>query len=41
MIDRSQRGNDKPSDHAPVMINLDLEETHENFENEDDDIFAL
>ena len=41
VIDRSQRGNDKPSDHAPVMINLDLEETYENFENEDEDIFAL
>ncbi len=41
VIDSSQRGNEKPSDHAPVMVNLDLGEASELFDNEDDDLFAF
>ena len=39
VIERSQRENNQPSDHAPVMINLDSQENLTEFEEEDDDIF--
>ena len=41
VIERSQRENIQPSDHAPVMINLDFQENLIDFEDEDDDIFNL
>ena len=41
VIQRSERGNTKPSDHAPVIINLDLDKNDQNFEDEDDDFFLL
>jgi len=41
VIERSQRENNQPSDHAPIMINLDLKENLTEFEEEDDDIFNL
>ena len=41
VIERSQRENNQPSDHAPVMINLDFEEYSFEFEDDDDDIFNL
>ena len=39
VIDRSQRENNQPSDHAPVMINLDFQKNSIEFDDEDDDIF--
>ena len=37
VIDSNPRGNSQPSDHAPVMINLDLDNIDdENFDEEDD-----
>jgi len=41
VIERSQRENNQPSDHAPIMINLDLEDYIVDFEDNDDDIFNL
>ena len=41
VIERSQRENNQPSDHAPVMINLDFQENLIEFEDDDDDIFNL
>ena len=41
VIERSQRENNQPSDHAPVMINLDFQENLVEFEEDDDDIFNL
>ena len=42
VIERSQRENNQPSDHAPVMINLDFHENLIDFEEEvDEDIFNL
>ena len=41
VIERSQRENNQPSDHAPVMINLDFQENLIEFEEDDDDIFNL
>ena len=41
VIERSQRENNQPSDHAPVMINLDFEENLIEIEDDDDDIFNL
>jgi len=37
VIERSQRENYQPSDHAPVMINLDFQENLNEFDDEDDD----
>ena len=37
VIDSSPRENSRPSDHAPVMIDLNLSDLNEDFfENEDD-----
>ena len=41
VIERSQRENNQPSDHAPIMINLDFEENLTEFNDDDDDIFNL
>ena len=41
VIERNQRENNQPSDHAPVMINLDFQENLIDFEDDDDDIFNL
>ena len=42
VIASSQRGNEQPSDHAPVVINLTFDEADTNYNNDDDDdIFAL
>jgi len=41
VIERNQRENKQPSDHAPVMINLSFQENLIEFEDEDDDIFNL
>ena len=41
VIERSQRENNQPSDHAPIMINLDFKENLIEFEDDDDDIFNL
>ncbi len=42
VIERSQRENSQPSDHAPIMINLDFQENSIEFEGDnDDDIFNL
>ena len=41
VIERSQRENNQPSDHAPVMINLDFQENLIEFDDDDDDIFNL
>ncbi len=40
VIMKDQRGNEKPSDHAPIMINLDFQEDFEEFD-QDEDIFGL
>ena len=39
VIERSQRENNQPSDHAPIMINLDFQENLIEFDDDDDDIF--
>ena len=41
VIERCQRENNQPSDHAPVMINLDFQENLIEFEDNDVDIFNL
>ena len=41
VIQRSQRENIQPSDHAPVMINLDFNDNLIEFEDVDDDMFYL
>ncbi len=41
VIMKDQRENPQPSDHAPVLVNLDFEEFEENYEEEDEDFFEL
>ena len=41
VIDRNQRAIIQPSDHAPVMINLDFNKNFVDFEEEENDIFDL
>ncbi len=41
VIDRSQRENLQPSDHAPVMINLELNNLNEDYLNDDEDLFEI
>ena len=41
VIERDQRGNDQPSDHVPVMINIDYDEVFNEFDDEDEDIFEI
>ena len=41
VIERSQRENIQPSDHAPVMINLEIDSMNDDFFNEEEDIFEI
>ena len=41
VIDCSPRENLQPSDHTPVMINIDLENLNSNYFEEEDDFFAI
>ncbi len=41
VIDKDQRGNNQPSDHAPVMIELNLEALSSEYDDDDEDIFEL
>jgi exodeoxyribonuclease-3 len=41
VIDSSPRANLRPSDHAPVMINLDLNDMNENFFDDEDNFFEI
>ena len=41
VIDSSPRGNLRPSDHAPVMIDLSLSEVNEDYFDEEDDFFEI
>ena len=41
VIDSNPRGNIQPSDHAPVMINLDLESFDGNYDDLEDDLFEI
>ena len=41
VIDSSPRGNLRPSDHAPVMIDLGLSEENEDFFDDEDDFFEI
>ena len=41
VIESSQRENNQPSDHAPVMINLDFKENSIKFHDDDVDIFNI
>ena len=41
VIDRNQRENIQPSDHAPVLINLEINNQNESFIDDDDDIFEI
>ena len=42
VIERSQRENSQPSDHAPVLINLRIDNQNEDyFDDDDDDLFEI
>ena len=41
VIDKYQRENIQPSDHVPVMINLELDENSEVYENYEDDFLEI
>ena len=41
VIDRSQRENLQPSDHVPVLINLEIDNQNEDYCDDDDDLFAI
>ena len=41
VIDSLPRTNARPSDHAPVMINLDLNDKNNDFSGEEDDFFEI
>ena len=41
VIERNQRENLQPSDHAPVMINLEINNTNEDYFDDDDDLFEI
>ncbi len=41
VIDSNPRGNIQPSDHAPVMINLKLDNQNQDFLEDDDDFFEI
>ena len=41
VIDSNPRGNIQPSDHAPVMINLDLDNPNEDYFDEEEDFFEI
>ena len=41
VIDRSPRGNSRPSDHAPVMIDLNLNDINVDFFEDEDNFFEI
>ena len=41
VIDCNPRENSQPSDHTPVMINIDLENLNSNYFEEEDDFFEI
>ena len=41
VIDSNPRGNMQPSDHAPVMINIDLDNQNEEYLDDDEDFFEI
>jgi len=41
VIDCSPRGNLRPSDHAPVMIDLNLDDRNEDFFEDEDNFFEI
>ncbi len=41
VIERSQRENQQPSDHAPVLINIQIDNLNEDYFDEDQDLFAI
>ncbi len=41
VIERNQRENLQPSDHAPVLINLEIDNQYEDYFNVDDDLFEI
>ena len=41
VIDSNPRGNVQPSDHAPVMINIDLENHNDDYPDDDYDFFEI
>ena len=41
VIDRSRRENIKPSDHVPVMIDLEIDSLNESLFNDEEDIFEI
>ena len=41
VIDRNQRENLQPSDHAPVLINLEIDNKNETYFDDDDDLFEI
>ena len=41
VIDSNPRGNVQPSDHAPVMINIDLENHNDHYQDDDYDFFEI
>ena len=41
VIERDQRENLQPSDHAPVLINLEIDNQNEDYFDDDDDLFEI
>ena len=41
VIASQARGNEQPSDHAPVIMNLTFDKIYEEYDNYDDDIFEI
>ena len=41
VIERNQRENLQPSDHAPVLINLEIDNQNEDYLDGDDDLFEI
>ncbi len=41
VIERSQRENIQPSDHAPVLINIEIDNQNEDYFDGDDDLFEI
>ncbi len=41
VIERNQRENLQPSDHAPVLINLEIDNQYEDYLDVDDDLFEI
>jgi len=41
VIDKDPRGNEQPSDHAPVMINLDFDNFFNESDEDDEDLFLI